>query len=279
MKVMYMLALILLSGWAAFGQEYEQRPWMALENRVGLALGLGSVRYLDKNSSPLIYQSRPKQLRLFYNLETNDFLFAFNVDLKTGGNAPKYHRDRTVFFHEEDYKGKTEDKKFPAGGSFLGARVSLGAFYKIHSTQNSTFKVAVGGSISNEMFYPQGWTSGGIFNALSLNPEAWVQHRVDEHHSFTATVRLPVVTYLSRLPYDNTVSRPGQGMASSFLNNGKWVGPGKYLAPAFTLGYNYQFDTHWGAGLSYDYGWYHTPIPQTLKATSSSVLANFQHQF
>lgn len=279
MKVTLLLAAILMSGWTASGQNYEERPWMALENRVGLALGLGSVRYLDKNSSPLIYQSKPKQLRLFYQLESNDFLFAFNIDVKMGSNGPKYHSDRTLYFHEEDYKGKTEDKKFPAGGSFMAARVSLGAYYKISSTQESTFKVAVGGTISDEMFYPQGWTSGGIFNAISLSPEARVQHRVDEHHQFDATVRIPVVTYLARLPYDNTVSRPGEGMYSGFMSNGRWTGPAKFLAPAFSLGYNYQINTHWGAGLTYDYGWYNIAIPQPMKATAHSLLANFHHQF
>ncbi len=56
MKQRFTLALLLLIGFVAQAQEYEKRPWMPLENRIGLALGIGSVTYLDKNSSPLVYQ-------------------------------------------------------------------------------------------------------------------------------------------------------------------------------------------------------------------------------
>jgi hypothetical protein len=279
MKLIWTLAALLFTGTAAHPQNYEQRPWMPLESRIGLAMGIGSVTYLDKNSSPLVYQSRPKNLRLFYNLESNDFLFSIDLDVRVGSNAPKYHKDRTLFFHEEDYRGKSEEKKFPAGGSLMAGRISIGAFYKIASTQESTFKVAVGGRIMNELLYPQGWTSGGLFNALSFSPEAWTQHRVDEHHSFTASMRLPVATRLTRLPYDNTVSKPNESVLGGFFTNAQWVGVKKFLAPAMSLGYNYQINQRWGAGLQYDFSWYNIQQPQTFKAVSQSVLANFYHQF
>jgi hypothetical protein len=279
MKQLCLFSIIVFAGFAACGQDYQRRPWMALENRVGLALGIGSVTYLDKNSSPLIYQTQPKNIRLFYNLESNHFLFALNFDFRTGANRPKYHPNRTLFFPEEDYKGKKENKKFPAMGSFLGSRISLGAYYKISSTQESTFKVAVGGTIMNDLFYPQGWTSAGLFNALSFSPEAMVQHRVDDHHSFQTSLRIPLVTNLTRLPHDNTVSKPGKSILKGFFDNAGWVGPAKYLAPAMSLSYNYQINSHWGAGLHYDLGWYNIQRPQTLRATSQALLANFYHQF
>ena len=219
MKPRILFLLALLAALAVRGQDYQKRPWMPLENRIGLALGIGSVTYLDKNTSPLIYRGQPKNLRLFYNLESNDFLFAVDLDLRIGSNAPKYHSDRTLYFKEEDYTGKTEDKKFPAGGSFMTGRISFGAFYKISSTQESTFKVAVGARISNELFYPQGWTTAGLFNALSLSPEVIVQHKVDEYHSFTAGLRMPVVALLTRPTYDNTVSAPDKTIVGGFFRN------------------------------------------------------------
>ena len=279
MKLTLTIAALLITGLAANAQDYAARPWMPLENRIGLALGIGSITYLDKNSSPLVYQSRPKNLRIFYNLESNTFLFSVDLDVKMGSNAPKYHQDRTLFFQEEDYKGNREDKTFPAGGSFLAGRISLGGYYKISSTQESTFKVAVGGRIMNELFYPQGWNTGGLFNALSFSPEALTQHRVNEHHQFSASVRIPLIARLSRLPYDNTVSKPDKNQVQGFIHNCSWVGPSKFLAPAITLGYNYQINTRWGAGLNYELGWYNIQTPQPMKAIGQSILANFHHQF
>lgn len=279
MKLLWTLAIIFTSLLTAYSQDYKARAWMPLESRIGLALGIGSVAYLDKNSSPLIYQSRPKNVRLFYNLESKNFLFSIDLDAKIGSTAPKYHKDRTLYFQEEDYKGNADNKKFPAGGSFRAGRISVGAYYKISSTQESTFKVAVGGRIMNELFYPEGWTSGGIFNALSLSPEAWIQHRIDGHHSFTASVRLPLVTRLTRLPYDNTVSAPNQNQLHGFFRNSSWVGPYRFLAPAVSLGYNYQINQRWGAGINYDFNWYSIQKSQSMKALSQSLLANFYHQF
>jgi hypothetical protein len=279
MKQFFLFTIVLAVGFAASGQDYSERPWMALENRVGVAIGIGSVTYLDRNATSLIYQSKPKNARLFYHLETNHFLFAMNLDMRIGSNGPKYHKARTFYFREENYKGKFEDKKFPAGGTFLAGRVSLGAYYKISSTQESTFKVAVGGTIMNELFYPQGWTTAGLFNALSLSPEAFVQHRIDGHHSFQASFRIPILTNLTRLPYDNTVSKPDKSIMKGFLDNAKWVGPGKYLAPAMSISYNNQLNSHWGAGLTYELGWYSIQQPQSMKATTQSLLANFYHQF
>lgn len=279
MKLKWIFAALLLTSVTTFAQNYEIRPWMPLENRIGLALGIGSVTYLDKNSSPLVYQSKPKNLRLFYNLESNTFLFSVDLDMRVGSNIPKYHKDRTLFFQEEDYKGNSEDKKFPAGGSFLAGRISLGAYYKISSTQESTFKVAVGGRIMNELFYPQGWNTGGMFNALSLSSEALTQHRFDNHHQVTASLRIPLVAQLTRLPYDNTVAAPEKNQVNGFFRNAKWVGPSKFLAPAMTLGYNYQINSHWGTGLNYELAWYNIQTPQPMKAMSQSLLANLHHQF
>jgi hypothetical protein len=279
MKLMLTVASLLITGIVTHAQDYKKRPWMPLENRIGIAMGIGSVRYIDENSSPLVYQSRPKTLRLFYNLESNRFLFSVDLDVRMGSNRPKYHKYRTMYFHEEDYKGKIEDKRFPAGGSFLAGRISVGAFYKISSSQQSTFKIAVGARLMNELFYPQGWTPGGLFNALSISPEAWTQHRLDEYHSFTASVRLPVVTRLTRLPYDNTVSRPGENIVGGFFKNSHWVGAKKFFVPAIVLGYNYQINQRWGTGLNYEFNWYNIKQHQSLKVISQTLLANFHHQF
>lgn len=275
--------IILLLGLAvtalAQAQDYQKRPWMALENRVGLALGIGNVKYLDQNTSPLIYRSRPKNVRLFYNLESNTFLFAFDLDLKIGSNVPKYHPSRTMYFQEEDYTGKKEDKKFPAGGSLMAGRISIGTYYKISSTQESTFKIAVGGRISNELFYPQGWTASGLFNSLSFSPEGLAQHWIDEHNSITASIHVPVVALLTRPTYDNTVSRPDKTTVEGFFENSRWVSPKSFLAPAFGIRYDYQFNQHWGAALNYEFGWYSIDTPQPFRATQQTLLANIYHQF
>jgi len=278
MKILLSLAATMLVC-ALQAQENDERPWMPLESRIGIAVGLGSVSYLDNNSSPLIYRSRPANLRLFYNLESNKFLFSADLDLKRGSNSPKYHQGRTLFFREEDYKGEAEENKFDAGGSFMSGRFSLGFFYKIPSTQLSTFKVAIGVRAMDEMFYPQGWTTGGLFNAISFSPEAWTQHRADDKHSFTASVRLPLVAYVTRLPYDNTVSRPGETILGGFFNNSEWSLPDKFLAPAMTVGYNFQISQRWGAGLNYEFTWYNIQEPQAMKAVNHSFHGFFHHQF
>lgn len=268
----------MVSGIAAKAQE-DRRPWMPLENRVGIAVGLGSHTFLDQNSSPLIYQSKPKNVRIFYQLESNNLLFTFDIDVKMGGLQSKYHSDRMLQFDEENYKGAQETKRFPVGGSFLAAKVAIGGFYKIKSTQESTFKVAAGVSISNEMFYPQGWTSTGVMNALTIAPKAITQHRISEHHKLTGSIGLPLLARVTRLPYHNSVSYPGETQLSGFFRNSKWTSLNHFIAPEFSLGYEYLMSNRWGTGLTYDLNWYNVNTENRFKAVSQFFRASVYHQF
>jgi hypothetical protein len=274
------LSIFFLGSAALIGHAQEDsRPWMPLENRIGLSVGIGTHTYLDQNSSPLIYQSKPKNVRLFYQLESNNILINFDIDVKMGDSRSLNRPNRMLMFEEEDYKGKKETKKFPVGASFLAARVSLGAFYKIKSTQESTFKVAAGLSVSNQVFYPDGWTSTGMMNALSFAPKALVQHRINEHHKFNAAVGIPLAARVTRLPYHNSVSYPNETQVSGFFKNSQWTGPGKFIAPEISLGYEFQFRNHWGTGLNYDVNWYSVKTENQFRALSQFVRASFYHQF
>ena len=259
------------------GCAQENERWMPFQNKIGVALGIGSMTYLDKNASPLVYTTKPKNVRLFYNLETTNFLFSVDVDFKIGSTVAKYHRDRTLLFYEQDYKGKNEEKKFPVGGSLMAARISLGGFYKLSSSSNT--RVALGGKVMNELFYPQGWTTPGLFNALSLSPEVLVQQRLDDRNSLTAHARVPLVTWLTRLNYDNTVSAPNSTQLRSFFKNSEWVTANRFVSPAVGIDYNYHINNKWGAGLSYEFVWYSITTPQPMKGVSQSLLANIYRQF
>ncbi len=278
MKIFTITIIAMAAALTALAQE-DTRPWMPLESRIGLAIGIGSQTFLDANSSPLIYQSKPKSVKLFYQLESNSLLVNFDIDLKLGGMKALNHPNRMLLFEEENYKGEKETKKFPAGGSFFSAKVSLGAFYKIRSTQQSTFKVAAGLRIANELFYPQGWTGAGIMNALSIAPQAITQHRVNEHHKFMATFRLPLAANVTRLPYHNSVSYPNASQLEGFFKNSDWVGIGKFTAPEMSLAYDFQFSNRWGTGLTYDFAWYQVKTEQIFRAKSQAVRASIYHQF
>jgi hypothetical protein len=274
----FILIFLMLTSLRGVSQQ-DTRPWMARENRLGISVGIGSHTYLDQNTSPLIYQSKPKNVRLFYQLESNDLLITLDIDVKMGGLKPKNHHNRILVFEEENYKGGKEVKKFPAGGSFLGAKVSVSAFYKIKSTQESTFKVATGLSVSNEMFYPQGWTSSGMMSALSFAPKALVQHRVNDHNKFTASLRLPLVARVTRLPYHNSISYPNSGQVEGFFRNSTWAGPAKFIAPEISLSYEFLFSNRWGTGLTYDLTWLNVTTEKQFNALSHYVRANVYHQF
>jgi hypothetical protein len=278
MKKLLLTACLATLALASRAQD-DTRPWMPLENRVGISLGIGRHTFLDQNTSPLVYESRLKNVKLFYQLESNHILFTFDIDVSLGGLQPMNNKNRTLVFEEENRNGEKETKRFPAGGSMLIAKVGAGCFYKIKSTQESTFKVAAGLRISKEVFYPQGWTPTGLMSALSFSPQAIAQHRIDEHHKFTATVRLPVLAYVARLPYHNSVSHPDVSQLKGFAKNSEWTTFNKFAAPQASLGYDYQISNHWGTGLTYDFSWYNVTTEQKFRAVSQSLKANFYHQF
>ncbi|RAW02699.1 hypothetical protein [Pseudochryseolinea flava] len=270
--------LLLCLFWKVSAQETAP-PWMPMQNCIGLAIGLGTVSWLDKNSSPIDYTSKPKHVRLFYNLEVKSMLFTVDFDIKLGGMRAKHLAQRMVYFQEENYKGKKEDKKFPVGASFLAGKLSFGAYYKMKQSASAEFRVAPGIKLSNEMFYPQGWVSSGLFNAISFSPAANVQHRIDAEHDVTATVSLPVATYLARLAYHNTVSAPNKSLIEGFIRNSAWAGLGRFFSPAAELQYHYQFHNHIGTSLTYGFNYYLIEQSQPMRATSHTFLAGIHNQF
>jgi hypothetical protein len=270
--------LFMMLGLGVMAQEIRPSA-RGLEHRLGLAIGLGSVRWLDQNSSPLDYISKPKNVRLFYSLENRSMLVTVDLDVKMGGTRAKYLPGRTVYFQEENYKGKKEDKKFPVGGSFLAGKLSVGAFYKIDDTSSSKIAVAAGVKLSNEMFYPQGWVSSGLFNAISFSPAVYAQHTIDPEQAIVGTFSLPVATYLSRLSYHNTVSAPNKTLMEGFFRNSAWTGAGGFFAPSIELQYRYQFNNHVGSALSYGFNYYSIQQPKSMRATSHAVLGSIYNTF
>ncbi|HEY5824851.1 MAG TPA: hypothetical protein VIT44_10820, partial [Cyclobacteriaceae bacterium] len=79
MKLIFTAVVFTMAITGVLAQE-DNRSWMPVQNKIGLALGIGSMTYLDKNASPLVYTAKPKNVRLFYNLETTNFLFSVDID-------------------------------------------------------------------------------------------------------------------------------------------------------------------------------------------------------
>lgn len=274
-----LLAFVLLATIAPVKGQEDRRPWMPLENRVGIAFGIGKHTFLDENTSPLVYQSKPKNLRLFYQLESNTVLLSVDIDMRLGTLQPIEPRNRMLVFEEETLQGEKKTKRFPAGGSFLGAKVSLGGYYKIKSTQESTFKVAAGLRIAQEVFYPQGWTVSGLMSAINFAPQAIVQHRINGDHRVTTALRLPVAAYVTRPPYHNSVSYPGVKQVQGFFKNSEWTGIQKYITPELTVSYDFRISDYWGTGITYDFAWYQVETEKRLRAESHALRANIYTQF
>jgi hypothetical protein len=274
MRILFVLLLIPL---ASSGQE-NRNPWMDRENRIGISIGIGTVTFREKNTSPLVYRSRPPGLRLFYQLETNNTIITADLELKAGPMRPKRFPDRTLVFEEEDYKGNKQIKKFPVRGSFLGARVSVGGYYKIRSTQLSTFKTAAGIRFSNQMAYPQGWTTTGVFNALSIAPAAIVQHEINEDHRLASGLSVPVLTRLTRIPYHGSISYPNTGTTGGFFRNPTWATLPGFIAPSFNLSYDYTFNESFGAGLNYQRDHVFIRGSSPLRYSAQSLSPQFYYQ-
>lgn len=267
------LTLLLMTVWSLGDAQETHDEKSVVRNRIGIALGIGHVRWTDKNNSPLTYKSVPKNVRLFYNLETDDAIITVDLDVRMGGLKSKEHPDRTIFFREEDYKGKKEDKKFPVGGGLLAAKFSIGAFYK---TSNDV--TAVGIRMQEEMFYPQGWVSSGMFNAISFTP-AFLAQKIDNRHQLSATLHLPGIAYTTRLPYHQTVSAPNKTLLEGFFRNASWKGPGGYTPFGLALNYYYQEEESWGIGGTYELNSYSIRDPERMKSLSNALLFHYGRTF
>ena len=186
----------------------------AQRNKFQLGIGYQRTWMVDKQASPLKYQTSEKTFSLGYINKSANALFNIELIGAFGDFFPTGYRNRK--FYNPGYNDDGTPKKDSGRlvGTLYNARFNVGYLRKINSgfTTIGHSKLEsqryAGASLSNQLFYTDNIVRTGWLNSTSLDAVYQYFGLLDQKHSFTFKITIPLFARNSRLPYHNSISSP-----------------------------------------------------------------------
>jgi hypothetical protein len=272
------LILLLTAG---IGQAIAQGPgfgpdFSTRRNAFGLRLGFNRMAVLDQNTSSLVYRGNIPMLGFEYQAyEENGYLIG-RLQLGHGSFASKSYPGRSISFLSQNVKGETDTVTVPMSGANTLGRLEFGYLQKINPGRQ--VEVAAGGIVSNELFYPQGFTMPGLMNVAALSPALQLSYLTDAKSFFSIGLTMPLVSAVSRSAYHNSVSLPGGSKAGGFFRQGTAVqGFNQHRQMKIAASWHYRVGSRWLAGLHYDFRALKNAKPRELSMTQHELSISMQY--
>jgi hypothetical protein len=251
----------------------------AQQNKFQLGIGYQRTWLLDKQASPLKYQSSEKTFSLGYAHTGNSGKFNTQLNGALGDFFP------TGFYNRKMYNpGYNEDgtPKSDSGlliGKLYKARFNIGYARQVSSGFSMVegkkweHRNYMGASFSNQLFYTDNVVRTGWMNSSSVNADFQYDAIFNSRHSFSVKILIPIFARNTRLPYHNTVSSPdGNSNVKTFFKKGSrfaWLG--NFQNIQFDAGYEYAISKNFGMGLHYFAQWLHYSYEKPINLFQNNI--------
>lgn len=270
MKKIFLMTLL----WSFLQQPFLTRAGIPDGHSLQLEAGYKSLLVADQNVTTLLYQGKLPAFSFAYHGRKHRSIWWVSLDAAIGGYRAKYHPGRSISFVEEDTHGETDTITVPMDGNMKMARLGLGYLQQLGK---ETLKVrpALGVSLNEDIWYPQGFVTPGQMSLTTLSLEFRLEYTPAEKHEISGGLSLPVVGVITRMPYHNTVSLPGESKMGGFFRQGTdFRMLNSFQQVEGSLGYHYRLRERLGIGTSYGMTWTHITKPLPLYALQHTLLLN-----
>jgi len=259
----------------------------AQKNNFKIGLGYQRTWMLDKQASPLKYQTSEKTISLGY-----EHLFSkskLNVQLNgaLGDFFPTGFFNRYWYNTNYNNDGSTKQDSSLLNGKLYNARFKIGYSkevsngYSVIGKKDLTAKNYVGASLNNQIFYTDNIVRTGWLNSTSFNGEFEHSSIYNAKHSFAIKLSIPLFARNTRLPYHNSISSSegDSGIKTFFKQGGRFAWIGNFQNIQLDAGYQYMVSKKVGIGLHYFGQWLHYNYekPINLFQNNLSVTASLNY--
>ena len=245
----------------------------AQAQRSTMRMGVGYQRtwMVDKQASPLKYQSSEKTFSLEYHRRGAKSKFNVGLTGSMGAFFPTGFENRK--FYDPGYNADGSPKRDSSSmtGTLYTGRFSLGYTRKMHGgtakndLQSSSY---LGGSVSNQLFYSDNIVRTGWLNASTFNADYLRDFQFKSKHLVEFKISIPLFGIATRLPYHNTVSSPrSESDIKTFFRRGsRFTTLADLQNLRVSVGYTYAASKKLGIGVQYFGQWlrYSKEEPVTL---------------
>ena len=238
---------------------------MAQENKFTLGVGYQRTWMLDKQASPLKYQTSEKTILLGYDHTGSKGIFGAQINGALGDFFPTGFKGRQMYDpgYNDDGTPKKDSSYIP--GTLYNGRIKISYVRQATSGYNVIGKEKLyshnyyGASLNNQLFYSNNIVRNGWLNSASFNGEYMHTALLNTNHFFSIKISIPLFAENTRLPYHNTISSPiGESNIKTFFREGsRFAWFGNFQNIQIDAAYEYNISNHWSMGVRYFGQWLH----------------------
>jgi hypothetical protein len=269
MKAFFTTAWLLAGSLIAAAQPAEE-PKPGSELRVGYVRELFKAR--DLHASPMLYLANLNGIRLSYTRSTAKNQWHAELQAGRGSYIAPALGIRSFKFSPNQAEPLWLAPTLYRGGIELA--------YRHNMRQKGNRSTWLGLGVSDRFGYANGVAmSTWAINSLSAQLLYQEQVTLFRKHTLVADASLPVLAAVSRMPYSNVISEPGQSNASAFLGGTRLAAPWRFLNPQMGLAYRFDFSRRLAFRASYQYSWMRYPEPRVIRTASHTGVASLVYKF
>jgi len=245
------------------------------KNQLGFGLGYQSRQLIDEQKSALVYQSKEYQAKIFFNKERKQSLFLTSLDFSLGSFYAKHQTGRHLYSVDYDIDGNVTIDSVPVTSGILAGKFKI---TYLRSISNKSLAWKAGGTIQDQLIYPENYI--GLLNSLSLNATVYVSKKIQENHTVSAKLEVPVAAVNTRLPWHNTATDPVESEMSTFFKKGsRFVTLDKFQSLQLNLNYSFRVSSRWNIGGDYELTWIRVPYYQPMKSFVNRISVFTSYNF
>jgi hypothetical protein len=258
----------------------------AQKNQFQIGIGYQRTWMVDKQASPLKYQTSEKTFSLGYFHTGSNGKWNVQINGALGDFFPTGFRNRQLYNPGYNSDGTHKKDSFPFVGTLYNARIKA-AYLKKVSNGYSVFgneklysNNYVGASLNNQLFYSDNFVRTGWLNSTSVNAEYEHAAVFNNKHAFNIKISIPLFARNTRLPYHNTISSPegDKGIKTFFKQGSRSAWLGNFQNIQLDAGYEYAVSKHVGLGIHYFGQWlrYKYEKPVTVFQNNIGITASLK---
>ena len=230
-----------------------------------LAVSLGFADYgvADRAATALVYRGVAGVGELGYVGGSRHLHWGLGIGFAGGSYYAAHHPDRSVTFGTVGQDGTTDEVVVPMRGRVLVPRAGLEFAGRWTGRRVS---VLAGGRLDYELFYPQGFVPAGLTQSLVHSPLLRVRVDATPRHRVEFGGAAPLVGWIVRMPYHQSVSAPNKGTVAGLVELGASI-QGPRTLQGVELDGRYRFRVHPKVGLTAAAAvhYVHNATPRTLQ--------------
>lgn len=255
-------------------------------NRFQIGIGYQRTWMLDRQASPLKYQSSEKTILLGYQHTGAKSQFHASLNGSLGDLFPTGFFNRQWYNNTYNQDGTVKKDSSSLMGTIYTGRLQVGYLREVGSGfsiidgKRLDGRSYAGATLNNQVFYSDNIVRTGWMNSTSLNATYQREMRYQERHYIFFRVSIPLFARNTRLPYHNSLaSAEGGGHITTIFRQGsRWAWLGNFQNVQFEAGYDYSISRHFGMGLRYFGQWlnYQQERPVRLFQNNVSLTATIK---